>query len=261
MKKQTKSNKNPTGLPELLVVLLIIVVLILLILLVRSCTPNESGTPDPSQTDTNHDSPNSTELNPIPFADVVLPVSVTSAVTVDNIFTATGYYPEDGTDDGVENVLAAKFTNTSDKVLEYMTVVLKVNSESYNFAITTLPAGKSVYVFNSDRKTAPDVITSLSGVSEYEIYFDEEPEKMEESIASDVQNGLIVVKNISDKDITSDIVIYYKSKTENGYLGGITYRLRVPGGLKSGETYNAYAPHSYAHMTEVMFVKLETQTE
>lgn len=260
MKKQTKSKKHlPAGLPEFLAVLGIVLLIVLAILLIRSCTPSgTSFTPETTPAETEEKTiPTTTELLPLPIADIGLPLNITQSITVDNLFTATGYYPEDGTDEEVENILAAKFTNTNDKTLEYLTASLTVNGEVYNFAITTVPAHASVYVFNAERKTAPETVSSLNGAVEYEIFFREEPTKMEDIISLKVENGMIVVENISSEDITSDIVVYYKSAVENGYLGGITYRLRAAGGLKAGESYNGYAPHSYAHMTEVMFVELE----
>lgn len=270
MKKKKQKNpagasgkKQSSGLAEFLAAVGVLAVFVLLALFARSCGNEEqpaSALDNDAAAETAEsasDYPDTTELNPIMIDGVELPVTVTSGITVDNLYTATGYYPEDGTDEGVENVLAAKFTNTSDRTLEYLTAVLTVNGEAYNFAVTTIPAGASVYVYNADRKTAPSSAASVTAEAGYELYFAEEPTTQPENLEYDIQNGTIVVKNISGEDITSDIVVYYKSKAENGYLGGITYRFTVSGGLGAGETYNAYAPHSYVNMTEIVFAQCE----
>lgn len=264
-KKKNKSaekaeQKQNNGLPEFFAAAGIVILLLLIVLVIRACSAADPVVPNDlvASEDTvipDEDSPSTTNLDPIPVDGAAFPVDVTSAVTVDTVYTATGYFPEDGTDEGVENVLAAKFTNTSDRTLEYMTAVLTVNGEAYNFALTTIPARASVYVFNTDRKTAPAAVTEISAESGYEIFFAEEPDLKKDKLSFEIQNGTIVVTNISDKDITSDIHVYYKSTADSGYLGGITYRFTVSGGLRAGQSYNAYAPHAYAHMTEIMFVQ------
>jgi len=262
-KKKNKSaaeQKQTSGMPEFFAAAGIVILLLLIVLFIRACStagnvaPNDLAASEDTVVPT-EDSPTTTNLNPIPIDGAELPIHVTDAVTLETVYTATGYFPEDGTDEGVENVLAAKFTNTSDRTLEYMTVVLTVNGEAYNFALTTIPAGASVYVFNTDRKTAPAAVTEISAESGYEIFFAEEPDLKKDKFSFEIQNGTIVVTNISDEDITSDIYVYYKSTAGTGYLGGITYRFTVSGGLGAGQSYNAYAPHAYAHMTEIMFVQ------
>ncbi|MBR4961094.1 MAG: hypothetical protein IKY52_09375, partial [Clostridia bacterium] len=203
------------------------------------------------------DTPTSTVLTPIPADGITYPLPLTDEITLDRIYTATGYFPEDGSDEAVENVLAVKLTNTSAKTLEYLSFALTLNGEVSSFTAATVPAGKSVYVFAADRSTAPAEITTAESEIEFEIHFAEEPSAKTDTLSYEVQNGTIVVTNISDRDIPSDIVVYYKSTAEDGYLGGITYRLRISGGLAAGESFNGYAPHAYAHMTEIMFAQYE----
>ena len=262
MKKKDNNQRAraiPAGLMECLAAIGILVLVFVIIFCVRSCETawgSENGifedTLSPSKT-----SPTTTVLTPIPADGISYPLTITDGVTLDKIYTATGYFPEDGSDEAMENVLAAKLTNSSGKTLEYLTFTLTVNGETYPFAAATVPGGKSVYVFNSARKSAPDAVTALAGEAEITIYFAEEPSAEHDSLSYAVQDGTVVVTNISDKDIQSDIVVYYKSTAENGYLGGITYRFRISGGLAAGKSFNAYAPHAYAHMTEIMFVQYE----
>lgn len=258
MKTKKSPQSHPTGLPEFLAALAIFLLLGVIILTARSCGSAGEGSTDSLDSAPAPDSPTTTELNPIDTSAVSIPLQLTDGITVDRIYTATGYFPEDGTDEAVENVLAARFTNTTDRTIEYMTAALTVNGETYTFALTTIPAGASVYAYDSARRTAPASVTSLEGSAEYEIYFAEEPDTMPDTLSYEIRNGTIVVTNISGEDIPSDIMVYYKSVADSGYLGGITYRFRVEGGLKAGESFNGYAPHAYAHMTEVMFAQMES---
>ena len=269
MKKiKKKANKRettrslPLGLAELLTVLGGVVLVIALIVCVRYCA---AGDIDLSVTDgvledtaaPADDAPKTTVLTPIPAKEIAYPLPLTGGITLDQVYTATGYFPEDGSDEAVENVLAVKLTNISDQTLEYMTFSLTVNGEICSFSVATVPAEKSVYVFSTGRKTAPEQLTSLEKEVEFEIYFAGEPSAKTDTLSYTVQNGTIVVTNISDLDIESDIVVYYKATAEDGYLGGITYRLRISGGLSAGQSFSAYAPHAYAHMTEIMFTQYE----
>lgn len=264
-KANNKQNarKAPGGLVEFLVALGVVVLLIVLVVCTRSCAFGEEIKPPVTSgvfEDTSapaKDNPTSTILNPIPADEITYPFVITDGVTLEKVYTATGYFPEDGSDEAIENVLAAKLTNTSDKTLEYLTFTLTVNGEAYKFAAATIPAEKSVYVFNTERKTAPEKLTSLEGEVEFEIYFAEEPSAKTDTLSYKVQNGTIVVTNTSERDIISDIVVYYKATAEDGYLGGITYRFRISGGLAAGQSFSAYAPHAYAHMTEIMFAQYE----
>lgn len=269
MKKKNKKvskksmRKAPEGLFEFLAALAVVTLLIIIVFITRSCTFGEQK--DPTVTsgvyeDTSapvKDGPTTTILNPIPVEGISYPLQVTEGVVIDKIYTATGYFPEDGSDDAIEDVLAVKMTNTSEKTLEYLTFTLDINGEVYRFAASTIPGEKSVYLFNTERKTAPVKITSIKGEEEFKIYFAEQPSIKPETLSYEVKNGSIVVTNTTDTDIKSDIVVYYKSTSENGYLGGITYRLRISGGLAAGKSFNAYAPHALTHMTEIMFAQYE----
>ena len=257
--KKQSGGKIPEGLLEFLAALGVIVLVVAVIFATRSCTIGDGEGSGDNETDSSaaEKYPTTTVLNTIAASESLYPIKVSESITLDKVYTATGYFPEDGTDEAVENVLAVKLTNTSEKTLEYLTFKLNVNGEFYKFAATTVPAGKSVYVFNADRKSAPAEVQYAISEVEYEIYFAEEPTTNPESFLYKIENGTIVVKNISDSDIRSDIVVYYKSTAENGYLGGITYRFRISGGLAAGKTYNGYAPHAYSHMTEIMFTQYE----
>ncbi len=269
MKKKNKkvsekrARRAPEGLIEFLAAAGVVALLVIVVFCTRSCafgeeieTPITSGVFEDTSAPVK-DAPTATILNPIPVEGITYPIQVTQGVTLDKVYTATGYFPEDGSDDAIENVLTIKITNTSTKTLEYLTFTLDLDGEVYRFAASTIPGEKSVYLFNTERKTAPAKITTLTGEEEFKVYFANEPSKKQETLSYEIKNGSIVVTNISETDIKSDIVVYYKATAEDGYLGGITYRFRISGGLVAGKSFNAYAPHALTHMTEIMFAQYE----
>jgi hypothetical protein len=256
--KERTAGKRPSGVIELFAALGVAVLVGLLIFGIHSCESRPS-VKDGIMNDSvvSSKGPTQTVMNPIPVKEAILPLQLAKGVTVDQVYTSTGYFPEDGTDKAMKGVFAVKLTNTSEQTLEYLTFTLKVNGEKYKFAAATVPAKKSVYVFNSKSKKAPDKISALEGEEEVKTYFPTEPSKKIGTLSYSVNTGSIVVKNISKRDINSDIMVYYKSTADGGYLGGITYRFRIKGGLDAGKSHTAFAPHAYAHMTEIMFVQYE----
>ncbi|MBQ8333398.1 MAG: hypothetical protein IJX93_06465, partial [Clostridia bacterium] len=76
-------------------------------------------------------------------------------------------------------------------------------------------------------------------------------------LAYTITDGTIAITNVSGEDIPSDIVVYYKNMYANTYMGGITYRVCVTGGLQAGESFNGYAPHATENDTKIMFTEYE----
>ena len=60
--------------------------------------------------------------------------------------------------------------------------------------------------------------------------------------------------NISGQDIIGDVVIYYKNAAEDLYYGGITYRVRIEGGMKADEIKQIMASHFSDTGSKIMFV-------
>ncbi len=254
--KKNKKTSRAEGLAEFIVALALIAALVCIVIFARGCSADHSGSDTPeTEADT---SENISELEPIASYGIEYPIEIADGITLDWVYTATGYFPEDATDDMVEDVLAAKFTNTTDRSLEYMTLTLTVNGEEYPFSIKTLPAGRSVYVFNSDRLAAPTDVTEVTSEVEYQVFFADEPTLREDVFKYTVTDGMIAVTNVTDEDITADFYVYYKSTAGEDLFGGITYRFKVSGTIKAGESFNGYTPHAYSHMTEVMFTDYES---
>jgi hypothetical protein len=66
-----------------------------------------------------------------------------------------------------------------------------------------------------------------------------------DSVVHDIdgENGIMEVTNTSNQDIASDIFIYYKNSAVDLFYGGITYRVRIEGGLAAGESARIISAH------------------
>ena len=56
-------------------------------------------------------------------------------------------------------------------------------------------------------------------------------------------DGALNVKNISTSDISGDLYVYYKYFSQDQLYGGITFRAKIPGGVKAGEIRQISAGH------------------
>ena len=248
-KKIEKKNRLPAGVTEALAAFGLILAVILLVVLFR---PPEQPPQAPVQTT----AATTTAAEQFVRLEVDgLPLSLGGGISLTGLYAADAVFPEDGSSRPVENVLCAVVRNDSGKTLEYMTFTLQCGEELREFSVTTLPASREAYVFEKNAAQAPQTTAELKAESQIQLFFDEEPQLMEDQLRITVRNGSIEVCNISDAAIKHEIQVYYKNTRANAYFGGITYFLRIPEGLAEGETYNAYAAHADVDRSEVMFVK------
>lgn len=181
-------------------------------------------------------------------------IDLGSGLKLIELSETTGNFPEDGSDEFVDKMLSAMFINEGETTIQYASVQVRVGEENFSFAFSTLPAGKRIRVFEADKKSISETAGDVAAEAEYIAYFQEEPSLHEEELEFTVSDGVITVKNISETDIDKEISVFYKSVSGDTYMGGITYRLRVPAGLAAGEKYQGNAVHAFENLTKVMFV-------
>ena len=133
--------------------------------------------------------------------------------------------------------LAVKAENVSDEDIEYALLAVKTKNGTCSFNISALLSGtKAVLICNESENFDPDEIYT-GWKTENVIAFEEKPMMNEDEFEIRVADSSIAVISLSEKDITSDILIYYKEKTDGLLNGSVTHRIRVTG-LKSGsQTY------------------------
>ena len=178
-------------------------------------------------------------------------VSELALLSVDN---TSGVYVEDGSDDAVDSVMTATFQNMSDQTLQLADVTLTIRGDDYHFRLTTIPAHATVCAQESERKNLRADSKSCKMTLEHAAWFQEKPSMHEELFAVDVEDGVIAVTNRSGQSINGEVCIYYKNLVDGVYIGGITYRATIAGGLPSGASEQLYAPHFTRGSSELMFV-------
>lgn len=177
-----------------------------------------------------------------------------SGVIITDFISYTGAFMEDRTDEVVTDVLAIQVTNSGEEYIQTMDIILTAGDTQAQFSLSTLFPGETVVVLEMNRmaySTAPEFEQLRTGNV---ALFDGHPGMCEDKLEIQCLNGVINVTNISDEDITGDILIYYKNYVSGVYYGGITYRLRIEGGLKAGEIRQGTAAHFNPDNSAIVFV-------
>ena len=167
----------------------------------------------------------------------------------------SGQYYENGSNETVEDILAIKVTNNGETTVQYCEIFLSGGNEKASFSLSTLKPNESVIVLESTKKRHDTGIYN-NGYAYNVAFFKEEPSLLKDTFKIEELNGFLNVKNISDKDITSDVYVYYKNYIDNTYYGGITYRAKVEGGIKAGELKQIVAGHYSPQYSKIMFIDI-----
>ena len=93
-----------------------------------------------------------------------------------------------------------------------------------------------------------------TAVAKNVVLFSEPLSLCEDKLKIQALEGVINVSNISGHNINGDIIIYYKNSVEDIFYGGITYRVRIEGGLKKNEIRQLVANHFSESGSKIMFV-------
>ena len=167
----------------------------------------------------------------------------------------SGKFVEDGSDVNKDNVLAIIVKNTSEEVIDYGEITMKIAGKIDNikFKITNLKPGASALVMESSGNI------QFNPEDKY-IYLNSENNMvdtmstMESQVAVTTTNNKITVKNLSDKNLNT-VYVYYKTISPgNCYIGGITYRVKFEK-VESGKSVSAEAIHFSNINSEILKVE------
>ena len=176
-------------------------------------------------------------------------------LVISDIGSYVGVYMEDGTDEFVSGVLMLVLTNASELPLEYAEIQLTANDAPATFTVSTLPAGASVVLLEQNRMPFEENMTFENTEIKHISFFDEPLDLCTDKLQIQGLNGVLNIINVTEEDITGDIEIYYKNSSRDMYYGGITYRVRITGGLKAKEVKQIVSDHFSESGSTVMFVK------
>lgn len=182
-------------------------------------------------------------------------INVGSGLRIVDIGAYTGMYMEDGSNEVVSGVLMCIVTNEGDRAVEYAQLQLHDGKRDIPFTLTALLPGRSVVLLAQDKMAYDKDAAYTATMAESVAFFANEPSLQADRLKIQGLDGGMNITNISDKDITGDVVIYYKNVAADGLLyGGITYRTRISGGIKAGELKQGMTQHFSVKGSEVLFV-------
>lgn len=186
--------------------------------------------------------------------DVKCPYSIPNeSLEIEKITKYSGDYLEDGSENKSKNTAAMIIKNTSKEFIQYAKLSFKVNNETYEFELSSLESGKSIYVLEADAKqyNKNDKYVYKEAV----VASIEKNSLMKDRIKLSSTDGVIEVKNISSSKIDT-VYVYYKQKVFNDNLpGGITYRVKLED-INSGESKGAIANHFSPDDCDIIMVDI-----
>lgn len=154
----------------------------------------------------------------------------------------TGLYMEDGSNEIVSDVMMVVVRNGGEEDIQLAEFTARCGGEEYRFKLTNLAVGKRAVLLDLDRRRAESGTLESAGLGDAAL-FQEPMELHEDTVEIGGLEGMLNVKNISGTDMDGDIYIYYKYAAQDLLYGGITFRVRIEGGLKAGELRQIPAGH------------------
>lgn len=248
-----KERKNPLMIVLLLVLLAAAVGAAIWWMMQEEQPAPDSGASKPSETigNTAASEPEKETLK----LDAIETVSINlgHGLILEDVASYTGAYMEDGSNEIVSGVMMILVTNTAEDDLQHAKIAVSDGAEIYDFDVSDLPAGASAVLLEKNRKSMP-AETPTSATAENVVFFAEPMSAKADLFAISGMEGALNIRNISDTDITGDIYIHYKYRSQDVYYGGIAFRAKVEGGLKSGEIRQIMTGH-FNDTCEVLLIE------
>ncbi len=171
----------------------------------------------------------------------------------------SGKFVEDGSDMKKENVLAMIVKNTSEEVINYGEINIKIKGVSglKKFIITNLKPGSAALVMESTGETKFNLEDKYTYVK---ASCTTEPSLslMEDIVKVSSKNKQITIENLSDKDLNTVYVYYRNISPGNCYLGGITYRAKFED-IKANESLTINTVHLSNTNSEILKVEIVSE--
>lgn len=169
-------------------------------------------------------------------------IDLEQGLQITEIESYSGEFWEDGSGETVEDVMMITLYNPTEQDLQYATVTMEYKGNTAEFSATNIPAGESVILLEQNRQKLPEK-EYISAAAENIAFFAQPMSIREDVLRITGMNGAMNVENITGEDIMTDIFIYYKKYENDIYNGGITYRVRLAGGLDRGNIAQLTTEH------------------
>lgn len=165
---------------------------------------------------------------------------------------------EDASMSVTEDVAGIVVLNNSDRTLQYAEITASFSDgTAHSYKISTLPPGETCFVAEENNMPYRELTTGFFGFEIIHVaFFAEEPSVHSDKFQFSGADGILNIKNISDSDITDNIIVYYKDYENSHLASGTTYRVTVDNGLKAGEIKQVSANHFRQDGSMIMFVQI-----
>lgn len=182
------------------------------------------------------------------------PEQLCDGLLLQGVGSYTGIFLEDGSEDQVTDVMMIQLKNTGKKDLQLANLSLAFESFTAEFDITNLPAGATMVVLEKNRRPYVEQRYMNMALSNL-VFFDKNLDIVSDLYEITGTSGEINLKNISNLSVEKDIYVSYKYMSGNIFYGGITFRAKLPGGLKPGETKQISAQHFHPEHCVVVQIR------
>lgn len=184
----------------------------------------------------------------------LFPYEVVEGVYVISAESYSGAFVEDGSDREVENIWQIKIENTTGRDIQFLRIRANLGGEEAVFDVSTLIAGSSAVVLESNALAWKSGVEQMSFTAENLAYFQSERTIFPELFSLSVTDQMLRLENISENDVSGDIYVYYKNMEDDVFIGGITYRVKFPGGVEAGEALVEQASHYQNDQSKILFI-------
>ena len=169
----------------------------------------------------------------VPLTTVPLPYDFEKgSLEITSLFQYSGYNPDCGWTEGAD-MGAVVLTNKSEKYLETLSLtVTMTDGVVLSFRIADIPAGKTVWAFDTDNRTY-DSAAAVTDV-QYEAVFREDTGLAPETVTVSADAMAITLTNISGQSL-ENLEVRCHGVLDDGYFGGMSYSYPVET-LPAGES-------------------------
>lgn len=165
--------------------------------------------------------------------------------------TYTGTFVEQGTDVDCKDVPSIVVQNASDRMVEK--AVLTCGSQT--FFITYLPPDGICLVQNQSGKPAMTADRASNLMFSESVRFVTELSMHVERVRIETEENRVRITNISGEDIPGSVNVWYKTKQNGLYIGGVSYKAAVDDGvLKADSTATVQTSHFDPAYSELLLV-------
>lgn len=166
------------------------------------------------------------------------------------IGTYTGTFAEQGTDTECKDIPTIVVRNTSDRMVEKAVLV----QGNQTFIITYLPPDGICLVQEQSGKAA-NTSDLYNLVFREPVQFVEDGATEQNRVRVETDENRILIRNISGEDIPGSVNVWYKTKQNGLYIGGVSYKAAVDDGvLKAGSTATVQTSHYDPTYSELLLV-------